>query len=418
VVINGTSAGASLAEWTEGSAILSENLPTAGSAVILVDGRWPAGQSFRIELEGEGHASLWLQSEGDLGPAAHATGALFSGATARSTVTIPAAHPDLIAVGASVNRLSWTDRTGREVTVQQAASSADWIEGAAAFFSSGGPNSEGRLKPELTAPGALVIAALSAQADPRRDFSSIFAAGSFCERILDCQIVDARHALTGGTSMAAPMVSGAVALLLEQNPSLSQPELRDRLQAGARASVNQDPVRDGAGALSVAKSLDADSGGALTAPDAASSRLVFARDVASPDPERPLELLLQLRDAEGRPAAGIDASRLRLEVSGGVLVAELAPAAPGLYRGRVAAARGHGALAVQVFFDETRWLVAMLPIEPAPPSRHADAGCSLRAAGGASERAAALVGGLLTSLVAVSRRRQQRVRCATTRNRA
>jgi subtilisin family serine protease len=411
VVINGASAEQDLSEWTERSPTLRQSPPGGGSAVILVDGRWPAGQSFSIDLEGQGHAALWLQSEGDLGPSAHATGALFASATARSTVTIPAAHSGLIAVGASVNRLSWTDRTGSEVVVKQAAYDADWIEGAAAFFSSGGPSSDGRLKPELTAPGALVIGALASQADPRRDLFSIFSAGHFCERILDCQIVDERHALTGGTSMAAPMVSGAVALLFEQNPALTQPELRDLLLAGARAPGIAEAPRDGAGTLALATSLDAASGsGAGAAVDAEHSRLVFAREAALPDPERPFELLLQLRDGAGRPVPGIDGRRLRLELSGGVLAAELEQAAPGLYRGSVAAAAGPALLRVDVFLDETPLLSGSLPIEPTPASPDADRGCSLS---GPGERASALrrAGAWwLAGLVALAARRRRSIR--------
>lgn len=376
-VLNGTNSEAALSEWREDAPLLAQTPPVSGSAVIFIDGRWPAGQSFGIELEGGGHAELWLQSEGDLGPGTHATGALFPRATASGTVTLPAAHPGLIAVGASVNRLSWLDRTGREVTVRPIPNNDDWLEGAAAFFSSGGPNSEGRMKPELTAPGALVISALALQADPRRELSTVFASGSLCDRILDCQIVDSRHAVTAGTSMAAPMVSGAVALLLEQQPRLTQSELRDRLQSGARGAAHPDPSRDGVGTLNIGTSLDAASGGSDAAqPDAVLSRLVLARDSALSDPTRPFELLLQLRDGDDRPLAA-DPARLRLQLRGGVVVEELAASVPGLYRALIAATAGRAELVVDVLFDDGALLSQSLPITGAPGSVERDSGCSV-----------------------------------------
>src|SRR6185503_10088488 len=76
-------------------------LPSPGAAVILFDGRWPAGASFQVTLSGRGRAELWLQSEGDLAPERNPIGAVFPRASAQQTITIPASAPALIAVGAS-----------------------------------------------------------------------------------------------------------------------------------------------------------------------------------------------------------------------------------------------------------------------------------------------------------------------------
>ena len=46
---------------------------------------------------------------------------MFPAATKEATVNVPAAHPELIAVGATINRTSWTDRTGAEVGEQKLA---------------------------------------------------------------------------------------------------------------------------------------------------------------------------------------------------------------------------------------------------------------------------------------------------------
>lgn len=76
------------------------------------------------------------------------------------------------------------------VTAVGATDNNDWL----ASFSSIGPTADGRIKPDLTAPGSGVF---STVADPNRLYGT-----------------------SSGTSMAAPHVAGGVALLWSANPSL------------------------------------------------------------------------------------------------------------------------------------------------------------------------------------------------------
>ncbi len=361
---------------------LSSVLPSRGSAVVLIDGRWPAGQSFMIDVEGEGRAELWVQSEGDLAPEASAVGALFAAATARSTVTIPAAHPGLIAVGASIDRIDWTDHRGAPVSVAELPVSPAVELGAAAFFSSAGPSSSGAFKPDLVAPGAFVIGALSAAADPRAGASGIFS-GGLCAG-LDCQIVSDGYALTAGTSMAAPMVSGAVALLLERQPELTPSELRGLLIAGAAALPIPPDVssREGAGALDVAGSIRA----ALAPPRAPAerpaaehSRLRVAADHAVADASRSLAAMLWLEDASGE-AFELDGERLRVTVTGGELRAQPVRIAPGLFELSIAAPPPAPlSMSIEVAVDDEPLLSIELPIEGgrAPSMSRDDGGCAV-----------------------------------------
>lgn len=76
------------------------------------------------------------------------------------------------------------------------------------FFSSRGPvtlNGESYIKPDVSAPGIAIV--------------STIPGGGYDER--------------SGTSMAAPYVSGTVALILERNPSLTPLEVKDRLESTA-----------------------------------------------------------------------------------------------------------------------------------------------------------------------------------------
>jgi subtilisin family serine protease len=359
-------------------------LPSAGAAVILIDGKWAAGGTFSILIEGEGRVEAWVQSEGDLAPEAGSAGAAFAGATSAQTITIPAAHPALIAVGASVNRVDWTDATGARVSVAGLDAEPALAVGAAAFFSSAGPNALGDTKPDLLAPGGFVIAAMAAAADPRQGAFGVFS-GGLCSSFA-CQVVSDRYAVTAGTSMAAPMVSGAAALLLAQNPRLTQNELRGLLQAGSAVVLpgSEATGRDGGGVLDVAGSFDASTTSRRDVselPDAGHSRLQLAGPVALRDPTRSLSALLWLRDAAG---AVFDArlERLGVEIQDGLLVQSLERVAPGLYRLRVRAepTTAEDSLRIQVLIDDQPFLSAQLPIDAAGRKGRAaglSSGCSV-----------------------------------------
>lgn len=83
-------------------------------------------------------------------------------------------------------------------------------------FSSPGPLRKGQLKPDIAAPGATIVSALSADSSPDRQF-----------------IVNDHFRVDQGTSMATPCVAGLVALLLQANPQLTPAEVKRNLtQAG------------------------------------------------------------------------------------------------------------------------------------------------------------------------------------------
>jgi subtilisin family serine protease len=83
--------------------------------------------------------------------------------------------------------------------------------------SSRGPTADGRPKPDLNAPGAGITAAL------REPGSTIW-----CDCCCDF------YTVKSGTSMAAPHVTGVVALMFQAKPGLDQAAIKARLIAGAR----------------------------------------------------------------------------------------------------------------------------------------------------------------------------------------
>ncbi len=133
------------------------------------------------------------------------------------TVGEPATSPAVIAVGAYVARLSWPNAAGGFST-----SGAASELGGLASFSSLGPSRDGRLKPDLSAPGRNVAAPLSSAApSPGPAWLT----------------PDLGHAVVSGTSFAAPVTAGALALLLQQNPSLTPDQARTLLQSRARGDT-------------------------------------------------------------------------------------------------------------------------------------------------------------------------------------
>jgi serine protease AprX len=89
-----------------------------------------------------------------------------------------------------------------------------------ATWSSRGTTGAGYTKPEVYAPGSGIVSNL--------------APGSAFTTMCPTCIVDGQYIRAGGTSMAAPMVSGAVALLLELNPSMTPNQVKGLLMSTGR----------------------------------------------------------------------------------------------------------------------------------------------------------------------------------------
>lgn len=127
----------------------------------------------------------------------------------------------IITVGSYNSRTDYTAVNGR-----------DYVWGGGKYtmsefsdFSSSGPTIDGRMKPEVCAPGAGVISSAQRQAI----------------NMLSCAYVtkDSKgqsyyYEINGGTSMAAPYVTGSIALWLEANPDLSPEDIRSILRRTSR----------------------------------------------------------------------------------------------------------------------------------------------------------------------------------------
>ncbi|MFZ1666610.1 MAG: S8 family peptidase [Flavobacteriales bacterium] len=120
--------------------------------------------------------------------------------------------------------------TCAESVISVAACSSDYftsggqlVSGAIASFSSTGPTLDERIKPDITAPGNNVASSISSFTD--NGYTAV-ANVPFMGRTYP-------FARFSGTSMSSPAVAGAVALMLEADPTLTPAQIKDIIKTTA-----------------------------------------------------------------------------------------------------------------------------------------------------------------------------------------
>ena len=91
----------------------------------------------------------------------------------------------------------------------------DRADDTVAEWSSTGQTQDGFAKPEITAPGAHIVSTL--------------AGGSAFAGLCPTCVVDGHYIALGGTSMAAPVVAGAAALVFEAHPEWTPDQVKSTL---------------------------------------------------------------------------------------------------------------------------------------------------------------------------------------------
>ena len=249
----------------------------------------------------------------------------------RATMTVPAAARGILGVG------SMLDPQGSAAGVPVVGHPGLVLPESFGFhlstFSSRGPTADGRVKPDLVAPGQSIEAAQVGTKDGYVAFS--------------------------GTSMAAPFAAGAAALVLAANPALAPDQVRQILRDTAEDWGVQGPDVDyGHGRIRVLEAVRiARSLAGAPAADAAPPVVPFHEVRAGVVRGEPYEGSIDVEDvahpiaatfiAEGvilsveiQDASGLPVGRVSDDVPARQVTVAFQPEAPGTYRFRVVAAPG------------------------------------------------------------------------------
>lgn len=105
-------------------------------------------------------------------------------------------------------------------------------------FSGRGPTSECIIKPDVIAPGSNIISCLAEKGVIRKSDNT--------------RVVSEYYLQMSGTSMSTPIVTGAVALLLQKHPSLRPDDVKYMLKKCA-VDLKYPPNQQGWGLLNIEK---------------------------------------------------------------------------------------------------------------------------------------------------------------------
>jgi subtilisin family serine protease len=176
------------------------NLPPNGWSITLK----------ATQIQSQGFWDAWTDAVTCSNPGPFFTPGIGYEIDSHDTVGIPGTARHVVTVGAYVTNASWTGING------QVYGRTDIAPGGIAPFSSWGPTRDGRIKPDVVAPGTSITSARS---------------NTIREQGGD---PDAFHRVLSGTSMATPHVAGAIALMLQYDPHLQAIDIPGILTRTAR----------------------------------------------------------------------------------------------------------------------------------------------------------------------------------------
>jgi serine protease AprX len=165
------------------------------------------------------------------------------------TIGVPGNVPYIITVGAMTDNYTEFDSSDDKV----------------ATFSAAGPTPAGFVKPEIVAPGGHLSGLMAFDTDIVQEHPEFHDGGRYFEM--------------SGTSQAAGVVSGVVALMLTQDPSLTPDQVKCRLMDSAHAATTSDGklaysvFQQGSGVVNAKDALQS------TATDCANQALNIAQDI-------------------------------------------------------------------------------------------------------------------------------------------
>ncbi|MCB0700781.1 MAG: S8 family peptidase, partial [Chitinophagaceae bacterium] len=150
-------------------------------------------------------------------------GGVFSGSTTSTISEVGGTGKSVITVGSYVSKRSWNALNGSTYTYN-----SSYIQSMIAPYSSKGPTPDGRTKPDITAPGTTLASSLNSFYTARNNTNYIFNTDKITKNGKDYYFF-----MSQGTSMAAPMVTGIIALWMERYPELTKDQAIELIKTTA-----------------------------------------------------------------------------------------------------------------------------------------------------------------------------------------
>ncbi|HEY0588525.1 MAG TPA: S8 family serine peptidase [Pseudoduganella sp.] len=173
-----------------------------GNAAPVQGGNWRV--EVRRKTGNPGTVHVWLLVDPDRPNSAKFTEPVFN-----NLIGSPGAGLDVVTVASYTSRNAWKDLSGDDESVGLAPDSIS-------EFSSPGPLRSGVLKPDVAAPGAMIASCLSS-----------------ASAVEQRHVIAKRYRVMAGTSMAAPFISGLLALMLEGKPQATPAQAKAWLKKGS-----------------------------------------------------------------------------------------------------------------------------------------------------------------------------------------
>ncbi len=199
-----------------------------GKPRIFVDVANNSSDDFAIAVKGyAGKVHLWnCGTGGSIGYPFLSNGVqgFIDGNSEYTISEIGGTAESVITVGAYVSKTTFDNVSGQTIRINNY-----YRLGGEADFSAKGPTVDGRIKPDISAPGAAVVSAVSY-------FDNNFNMGQagwgmvVAREGINNQF---KYAAMQGTSMSSPVVAGIIALMLEAHPLLDPRGIKDILRKSA-----------------------------------------------------------------------------------------------------------------------------------------------------------------------------------------
>ncbi len=183
------------------------------------------------------HVDIWSNT-GDFTRFQHPTlpsKLIIAGTSSCTAGEIGGTGKSILSVGSFTTRNVWQSISGITVPINQ-----ELTLDTLSYFSSHGPTADGRIKPDITAPGAYIVSSINSHF-PFNKLDQV--------TTVNREEADYPFGVMMGTSMAAPAVTGMVALCLQLRPDwqvdslryyLSHTATNDRYTGNARQKPNND----------------------------------------------------------------------------------------------------------------------------------------------------------------------------------